>query len=550
MPGLSSLLFVAGLTLRPYVAPVLPPEPEILPSSLQTVEVLPANGDWDANVFARPHYSAPLVGQVARGSRVHVRGELSLPSAPFCPSRIYYALEPFGWLCSSDAQPTSAPVTTESVLSPVAGTPLPYRYAMVIVEQESFLPMWRSLEDLWSHAEPERQLARGDSIALTDTKEQFEGQTYYLTVDGKVVPMQGTTPVRNYSEWQGIAIDAAMHLPFAWVTPQKAAVYDAPQGKKVEELARRTKVDVLEELGEGQKRWLRIGEGRYMKASQLNEVRKVERPQGTGTHTQWIDVDLGEQVVVAYAAGQPVYATLTSSGREPNHTPRGNYPVWGKASAITMKSQSYDDEPYYVNRVPWVLFFQAHNALHGAYWHDRFGMVKSHGCANLAPRDAKYLFDWLEPKLPAGWTAVRYWDLNQAPVVHVRNSSLRKSFFQERNLGPPDKDEEAERLVAALARREAKEREEAAALGAQAASGASPTLGSEASMVAPAGMVPPASSGMAAGIGAPAGIGAAGMGTPSSMSTPAGMGPVTPVSAPSSMRTSLPAPLAPPAPTR
>jgi hypothetical protein len=169
-------------------------------------------------------------------------------------------------------------------------------------------------------------------------------------------------------------------------------------------------------------------------------------------------------VVVAYQHDQPVYVTLTSSGRPPNNTPRGNYPVWGKASAITMKSQQYDDTPYYVNRVPWVMFFQAHNALHGAYWHDRFGAVKSHGCANLSPKDARYLFDWLEPKLPPGWTAVRYWNLTEAPVVHVRNSSRLKPWSQERNIGPPDKEDEAERLNEAVARRE---KEAAAALEAQ-----------------------------------------------------------------------------------
>ena len=461
MSGLSLLLFVAGLTLRPYVPPVLEPEPTYVPSTVQVVEVQPANGDWDANVFARPHFTAPLVGQVARGARLRVRGELPLPNAPYCPSRVYYALEPFGWLCSSDTQPTTEPVTTESVLTLVGETPLPYRYAMVVVEEGAFLPMWSSLEALIGGLEPERQLARGDTLALTAERHEFDGQSYHITVDDKVVPVQGTILVKNYSEWQGTALDASVHLPFAWVTPFKAAVYDAPSGKKIDELPRRARVDILEEIGEGKSRWVRIGEGRYMKPAQLNEVRKIERPAGTGSHAQWIDVDLGEQTVVAYAGSEPVYATLTSSGREPNHTPRGNYPVWGKASAITMKSQAYDDEPYYVNRVPWVLFFQAHNALHGAYWHDRFGSVKSHGCANLAPRDAHFLFDWLEPKLPAGWTAVRYWDLTQAPHVHVRNSQMKKSFFQERNIGPPDKEDEAARLEVALARREAKAREEA-----------------------------------------------------------------------------------------
>ncbi len=465
--GLSLLWFVAGLTLRPYVPPVLGPDPAFFPPQARTVEVTPANGAWDANVFARPSYTAPLVGHVARGTRVNVRGELAPPDRAYCATGVYYAIEPFGWICSADAQPTSLPPTTDSVLQVVEGAPVPYRYAMVVVEEGTTLPMWSSPISLFDHESAERELGRGDTIALESVIEDFEGASYYVTVDGKVVPVKGTTGVNKFSEWQGIRLDGSVHLPFGWVTPNKAPVFDAPKGKKVEELERRMRVDVLEESVLSGVRWLRIGEGRYIKADHLNEVRVLARPEGSGTHAQWIDVDLGEQVVVAYRDNQPIYATLTSSGRGANHTPRGNYPVWGKSSAITMKSEDYDDKPYYVNRVPWVLFFQAHNALHAAYWHDRFGVVKSHGCANLSPRDAQYLFDWLEPKLPAGWTSVRFWDLTQAPVVHVRNSRRAKPFFQERNIGPPDKDEETARVEAALVRREAKEREEAAAFAAQ-----------------------------------------------------------------------------------
>ena len=463
MEGLFFSWFLAGLSLRPYTPPELPPEPVPEASDVYSVEIAPENGDWDANVFARPVYTAPLVGNVARGARVRVRGEHRPEESAFCSTGIYYAIEPFGWICSSDTKPTREPLTTRSVLELVEGSPLPYRYVMVVVKEDEFLPMWGSIEQLWAEADPERRLGRGDTVALDPENPTitFQDARYYVSIDGKVLPVERTIPVQNYSEWRGATIRPDTHLPFAWVTPQKAPVYDAPQGTKIDGLERRTRVDVFEDeaLPEG---WLRIGEGRYMKARHLNEVRRLERPEGTGEHTQWIDVDLGEQVVVAYRDAQPVFATLTSSGRPPNRTPRGNYPVWGKAAAITMKSQAYDDHPYYVNRVPWVMFFQAHNALHGAYWHDCFGMVKSHGCANLSPTDARILFDWLEPKLPAGWTAVRYWNLSKAPVVHVRDSSRKREFAQERNIGPPDREDEAERLAAANERREAEAREEAA----------------------------------------------------------------------------------------
>jgi hypothetical protein len=463
------LPFLVGLELRAYVPPALEAEPAFTPTSVQRVEVIPASGEWDANVFARPVYTAPLVGNVASGTVVRVRGELHLPYAPYCAASLYYALEPFGWLCADDADPTDLPATTTPVIAPVEGSNVPYRYVMVTVPEGEFLPMWGSEAQLQAHAEPERQLGRGDSLAIDPRQEvqaiEFEGATYHVTVDGKVVPTTGTFTLKSYSTWQGVPLDASTRVPFGWVTPAKATVYDGPGGNKIEQLPRRTRVDILGEQGEGRGRWLQIGEARFIKADHVNEVRKIVRPEGAGTHAQWFDVDLGEQVVVAYVRDQPVYATLTSSGRPPNNTPRGNYPVWGKATAVTMKSQTYDDTPYYVNRVPWVMFFQAHNALHGAYWHDRFGAVKSHGCANLSPLDSKYLFDWLEPVLPPGWTSVRYWDLTYAPFVHVRNSSHPKPFKQDRNVGPPDTEDEALRLQTAMGRRLDKERQESIAAG-------------------------------------------------------------------------------------
>jgi hypothetical protein len=65
-----------------------------------------------------------------------------------------------------------------------------------------------------------------------------------------------------------------------------------------------------------------------------------------------------------------------------------------------------------------------------------------------------------------GWTSIRNWDLSQAPVAHVHDTHKAKDIFQERNIGPPDKNDEADRLDKAVARREAKEREDAAAAAA------------------------------------------------------------------------------------
>lgn len=56
--------------------------------------------------------------------------------------------------------------------------------------------------------------------------------------------------------------------------------------------------------------------------------------------------------------------------------------------------------------VPWIQYFASGYALHGAYWHDVFGVPRSHGCINLAPIDARHVFMWSDPPVPEGWHGV------------------------------------------------------------------------------------------------------------------------------------------------
>ncbi len=117
----------------------------------------------------------------------------------------------------------------------------------------------------------------------------------------------------------------------------------------------------------------------------------------------FIHVDLDEQVLVAYENGDPVYATLVSSGKEGYDTPRGVFRIAKKFLSVTMSGEDPHDGPYEVEEVPWTMYYWESYALHGAYWHDDFGKVRSHGCTNLSPSDARWLFGWTSPELPAGW---------------------------------------------------------------------------------------------------------------------------------------------------
>jgi lipoprotein-anchoring transpeptidase ErfK/SrfK len=476
--------------IKPYVPPKLPPEPPVDASEVKTVEVT----EKEAVIEIRP-WSSPMVGNAIHGARLPIKGTVK-SNGHGCSARVWYALEPFGYLCGREARPTDQPPTTEQVLHVREGSRVPFQYVMLLVKEGVKVPMWATVEDLKNGAEPERQLERGDTVAI-EKPFIWDGEKFWISVDGKVMPQKGAALMGGGSEWHGLALDDKTPLPFGWVTPDKANAYETPPEKNSKapaalQIERRSRVQILDEQVVGKKKWLKVkvvdlppvattehrifaavpgakeppkpepeaaapaappaGEF-WVSADSINEVRKLDKPKTVPDDvTKWIDVDLGEQVLVAYEADRPVFATLVSSGRA-IATPMGTYPVWAKVSAITMKNQPYEDKEYFVNKVPWSTFFQWHNAIHGAYWHDKFGVTKSHGCVNVAPLDARHVFEWVTPPLPAGWTGLRPLDLLASPTVVVRNSHMKKQFRQDRPIGPPDRALEGERLEEAEKRR-------------------------------------------------------------------------------------------------
>jgi hypothetical protein len=136
-------------------------------------------------------------------------------------------------------------------------------------------------------------------------------------------------------------------------------------------------------------------------------------PADVGEKEKWIDVDLTRQALVAFEGTRPVFATLISSGRrnpqDKDHdfpTPTGTFHIREKHVTATMDGDHAVDGPYSIEDVPWVMYFQGSYALHGAFWHDGFGSMRSHGCVNLAPEDARTLFAWSDPQLPPNWHGV------------------------------------------------------------------------------------------------------------------------------------------------
>jgi lipoprotein-anchoring transpeptidase ErfK/SrfK len=113
------------------------------------------------------------------------------------------------------------------------------------------------------------------------------------------------------------------------------------------------------------------------------------RPADVGLTEAWVDVDLSTQMTYAMVGDEQVAQFLVSTGRWPTVTVTGVYRVYVKYRYADMSGSDY-----YLHNVPYVMYFYKGYGLHGTFWHNNFGTPMSHGCVNLRPEDAHWLFDF------------------------------------------------------------------------------------------------------------------------------------------------------------
>jgi lipoprotein-anchoring transpeptidase ErfK/SrfK len=127
-----------------------------------------------------------------------------------------------------------------------------------------------------------------------------------------------------------------------------------------------------------------------------------------------IEVSLSRQELMAFEESRLVFRTRISSGipdprpREngvPTITPDGVFRISKKTPMRHMGNGriTADLEAYELPGVPWVSFFHETGvAFHGTYWHTDYGIPRSHGCVNMRPEEALWLYRWTMPAASAG----------------------------------------------------------------------------------------------------------------------------------------------------
>ncbi len=269
-------------------------------------------------------------------------------------------------------------------------------------------------------------LRHGDDLVVGATKNHngfalvetavVEGRRYGITTALLVFPVDRMRPIEG-SAFHGFRVPEDVDFPFALVRREGAKAYELHRNKLVEahDVARRSAVRLS-----GKQRFFggvlhfETTDGLWLSdrfASRVDGVKKM--PKWGNDGERWLDISIGKQVLLAYEGTKPAYATLISTGEagiaDPatsKSTVRGIFRIHTKHLTTTMSSAVVGEE-FALEDIPFVQYFEEGYALHAAYWHDDFGTPRSHGCINLSPEDAKWLFSWTEPQLPRGWHAVR-----------------------------------------------------------------------------------------------------------------------------------------------
>lgn len=113
--------------------------------------------------------------------------------------------------------------------------------------------------------------------------------------------------------------------------------------------------------------------------------------------TKMIIVDRTKQTLTAYEGDEVFMQESVSTGLRSTPTPQGTFSIYKKTPSRYMQGPlpGVSDQYYDLPGVPWVMYFTGQGgAIHGTYWHDKFGQRWSHGCVNLSYENAQKLYQW------------------------------------------------------------------------------------------------------------------------------------------------------------
>ena len=309
------------------------------------------------------------------------------------------------------------------------------------------------------------KIKRHTGVAFVGTFDgglNLDNRRFAVTVDMRLLPIDKVKP-EVASAFHGVEVTADMKLPVAFAKPceppKRGGALKPCRRVFHEENGHFTQVDdllptraFLQLTGlrkvVNETPFLETRAGYWVRAKDVGVAVTPHRwPGAADRGEKWIDVSIEDETLTLWEGKKPVFVTLVSAGQDGLKDPkttkstiRGFFRLKSKHITATMDSnersaqsggaspdpsagESPDatdrqDTSFELRDVPYVQYFHEGFAIHAAYWHDRFGIPRSHGCINLAPIDAMRVFRFTDPPVPEGWHGIQI-EPNAGTVVVV-----------------------------------------------------------------------------------------------------------------------------------
>ena len=302
-------------------------------------------------------------------------------------------------------------------------------------------------------------------IGTFDAGPNLDHRRFGITVDMRLLPIDKIKP-EVASPFHGYELGDEITLPIAFARPCDPHV----RGESLKPCRRVFKENGIGRMGvvpdstlpsraflqlTGQRKvvddiaYLETKAGYWVRTKDVGVAMTPHRWPGAAERGEkWIEVGIEDETLVLWEGKKPVFATLVSAGQDglgdpktTKSTIRGFFRLKSKHITATMDSNERSaqsggaapsaeagesataddkhDASFELRDVPYVQYFHEGFAIHAAYWHDRFGIPRSHGCINLAPIDALRVFRFTDPPVPEGWHGIQI-EANKGTVVIVR----------------------------------------------------------------------------------------------------------------------------------
>lgn len=272
---------------------------------------------------------------------------------------------------------------------------IPYHYALVT---DKSAPLYGSLEAALAK-QAQRVLPPGKIYVAYTQRVERDGGVYYRIQTGEWISGESILSRVGYStESRGVLVTGIPRQTFGWTidvveTRTEPGLKAKLTGRKIPIY---TLVWIYETVTVDKAIWLRIGPNEWVEKRLIGRVFYNPNPPQGVTNGRWIEINLFDQTVSVYDQNRLVFAALVASGIQQMATRPGLFQITKKVPAEHMTGAFEADRSdfYYLESVPWTMYFDDARALHGVYWRTSFGRQVSHGCVNLTVPDSRWLYDW------------------------------------------------------------------------------------------------------------------------------------------------------------